>query len=217
MHSTYWANRKLTHLWNSFPHRMNSVVPSIINSWACATADVCCHLPAVLIRGYFPSRAVSVSLRCDIRHLLRQLSTDWRDQWLQTFFRADPRISNTPRTTTNRFVEAIARHHFIAPPCHTSEQDARCWRTSDVIGLAKAMVCDMDGGKRLPILSDALMDAGCEDLTVLGYCRQANKPAQYAYLPAPGYNWLTDWLLRGTGAAIPEPRRPRNPSKRKAS
>ena len=44
------------------------------------------------------------------------------------------------------------------------------WRTSDVLGLARAVNEDA-AFDRLPILADALMDAGCTDDVILGHCR----------------------------------------------
>jgi hypothetical protein len=44
------------------------------------------------------------------------------------------------------------------------------WRTADVLGLARSLY---EGGAfdRLPILADALMDAGCADDAILSHCR----------------------------------------------
>ncbi|HJZ91318.1 MAG TPA: hypothetical protein VKE40_10635 [Gemmataceae bacterium] len=44
------------------------------------------------------------------------------------------------------------------------------WRTADVAGLARAIYEDK-AFDRLPILADALMDAGCADEQVLAHCR----------------------------------------------
>ena len=44
------------------------------------------------------------------------------------------------------------------------------WRTGDVVGLARAIYADRSFG-RLPLLADALMDAGCGDEQVLEHCR----------------------------------------------
>jgi hypothetical protein len=44
------------------------------------------------------------------------------------------------------------------------------WHTSDVLGLARAIYDDR-AFDRLPILADALMDAGCADEQVHGHCR----------------------------------------------
>jgi hypothetical protein len=46
------------------------------------------------------------------------------------------------------------------------------WRTSDAVGLARA-IYDERAFDRLPILADALMDAGCDDEQVLAHCRSA--------------------------------------------
>jgi len=44
------------------------------------------------------------------------------------------------------------------------------WRTSDVVGLARA-IYDDKAFERMPILADALMDAGCEDEQIIAHCR----------------------------------------------
>lgn len=44
------------------------------------------------------------------------------------------------------------------------------WRSSDVLGLARAIYEDRVY-ERMPILADALMDAGCEDEWIIGHCR----------------------------------------------
>lgn len=44
------------------------------------------------------------------------------------------------------------------------------WRTSDVLGLTRGIYEEL-AFDRLPILADALMDAGCDDEQVLGHCR----------------------------------------------
>jgi len=44
------------------------------------------------------------------------------------------------------------------------------WRTKATVTLARA-IYDERAWDRMPILSDALVDAGCDDANVLGYCR----------------------------------------------
>jgi hypothetical protein len=44
------------------------------------------------------------------------------------------------------------------------------WRTSDTVALARGIYDDR-AFDRLPLLADALMDAGCDDEQVLGHCR----------------------------------------------
>ena len=46
----------------------------------------------------------------------------------------------------------------------------RRWLTSTVLGLARAIYADR-AFDRLPILADALEDAGCDDADVLAHCR----------------------------------------------
>lgn len=44
------------------------------------------------------------------------------------------------------------------------------WRTTDVLGIAQGVYEDR-AFDRLPLLADALMDAGCDDEQVLSHCR----------------------------------------------
>lgn len=44
------------------------------------------------------------------------------------------------------------------------------WRTSDVLGLARSIYCDR-AFELLPILGDALEEAGCDDNATLSHCR----------------------------------------------
>jgi hypothetical protein len=44
------------------------------------------------------------------------------------------------------------------------------WRTADTLGLARGIYEDR-AFDRLPLLADALMDAGCADEQVIGHCR----------------------------------------------
>jgi hypothetical protein len=46
------------------------------------------------------------------------------------------------------------------------------WRSADAVGLARGIYEDR-AFDRLPLLADALMDAGCDDEQVLGHCRSA--------------------------------------------
>ena len=44
------------------------------------------------------------------------------------------------------------------------------WRSADAVGVARGIYEDRAFG-RLPLLADALMDAGCDDEQVIGHCR----------------------------------------------
>jgi hypothetical protein len=69
--------------------------------------------------------------------------------------------------------ERIAQCEIIrcvfADPVRPVAFDPR-WRTADAVGLARAIYEDR-AFDRLPLLADALMDAGCEEEQVLGHCR----------------------------------------------
>ena len=58
---------------------------------------------------------------------------------------------------------------IVGDPAHPATFDPR-WRTSDVIGVARG-IYEEKAFIRLPILADALMDAGCEDESIISHCR----------------------------------------------
>ena len=60
------------------------------------------------------------------------------------------------------------------------------WRTRDVVGLCQAMTASGDFAA-MPILADALQDAGCDDERVLGHCRGDGPHARGC--------WVVDALL----------------------
>jgi hypothetical protein len=60
-------------------------------------------------------------------------------------------------------------HEVFANPFRPVAFDPR-WRTSDTVGLARGIYEDR-AFDRLPLLADALMDAGCADEQVIGHCR----------------------------------------------
>jgi hypothetical protein len=49
------------------------------------------------------------------------------------------------------------------------------WRTDTTLSLARQMYDSRDFGA-MPILADALQDAGCEEAAILEHCRDANQP-----------------------------------------
>ncbi len=67
-----------------------------------------------------------------------------------------------------RMQEAVFRD-IVGDPVHPIPFDPR-WLTSDVLGVARG-IYDDKAHVRLPILADALMDAGCEDEQIIGHCR----------------------------------------------
>lgn len=72
-------------------------------------------------------------------------------------------------TRAHRAVRAVM-HDVFGNPFRPVRLDPR-WRTADVLGLARGIYEDQ-AFDRLPLLRDALMDAGCADDQVLKHCDQ---------------------------------------------
>lgn len=70
-------------------------------------------------------------------------------------------------------------------PFRRPAMDVR-WFTSDVVGVARGIYSDR-AFERMPILADALMDAGCEDERIIVHCR-----ADKAHVRGC---WLLDLIL----------------------
>jgi hypothetical protein len=85
--------------------------------------------------------------------------------------------------------EKIAQSELLrdifANPFRPVSFDSR-WRTSDTLGLARGIYEDR-AFDRMPILADALMDAGCDDVAILEHCRR----------PGPHVRgcWVVDLVL----------------------
>jgi hypothetical protein len=88
------------------------------------------------------------------------------------------------RDKHSRVQEKIFRD-IVGNPFVSIEFDPQ-WRTSDVLGLARAVYEDR-AFDRLPILADALMDAGCADESVLSHCRGPGPHARGC--------WVVDLVL----------------------
>jgi hypothetical protein len=82
------------------------------------------------------------------------------------------------------------------------------WRTDTAVSLAKQMYASRDFCG-MPILADALQDAGCDNEDVLTHCRvtggRSRKPAG-----TPGWKgehvrgcWVVDWVLGNTWVGLP--------------
>ncbi len=60
------------------------------------------------------------------------------------------------------------------------------WKDGTVVRLARAIAAKRDFGA-LPVLADALEEAGCCDAAILGHCRSGG--------PGPGSSWVVDLIL----------------------
>jgi hypothetical protein len=81
--------------------------------------------------------------------------------------------------------------HRAVALLRTDTLDPR-WLTSDVVALARGIATDR-AFNRLPILADALQDAGCNDEQILGHCRRSG--------PGQVESWVIYLLLGQEGDA----------------
>ncbi len=87
---------------------------------------------------------------------------------LQSFIEYDGQpTSRYGDVTTACFVPLL--HDIFGNPFRPVAFDPR-WQTSTAVGLARTMYDARDFGA-MPILADALQDAGCEDDAILNHCR----------------------------------------------
>ena len=63
----------------------------------------------------------------------------------------------------------------------------RAWRSADVVGLAQS-IYESRAFERLPILADALEDAGCDNADILNHCRQPGEHVRGC--------WVVDLILQ---------------------
>jgi hypothetical protein len=97
----------------------------------------------------------------------------------------DDRPEEEHRAAEERAVCDLVRCVFGNP--FRSAQIDSSWLTSTVVALARG-IYEERAFDRLPILADALQDAGCEDEQMLGHCR--------GLVPHARGCWVIDSLLR---------------------
>jgi hypothetical protein len=81
----------------------------------------------------------------------------------------DQRVRETGDTATEGAAQAGLVRDIFGNSFQPVAFDPR-WRTADTVGLARD-IYDERAFDRLPLLADALMDAGCTDEQVIGHCR----------------------------------------------
>jgi hypothetical protein len=116
-----------------------------------------------------------------------------RDNWLRSVcsnLQEASTISNAVAShhslLTEEWNAATACFHDIVDSLLTSPTLAHTWRTSNVTALAQAIYCDR-AFDRLPILADALEDAGCDNADILNHCRQPGEHVRGC--------WVVDLVL----------------------
>jgi len=101
----------------------------------------------------------------------------------------DPDPITTARAVQADFVRDIFGNHFR--PVATDP----AWLTSTVIALAHG-IYDEKAFDRLPILADALQDAGCDNDDVLNHCRQPGEHVRGC--------WVVDWCWASRSSFVCE-------------
>ena len=108
-----------------------------------------------------------------------------RDARLEDFY-GEPTPQEQAFTAAERVAQAQLLRDLVGNPFRPTPVD-KSWRSSDVLALARG-IYDRGLYDRMPILADALEEAGCTDPEVLRHCRG----------PGPHVRgcWLLDGLLK---------------------
>lgn len=128
----------------------------------------------------FEAAIARVEAYADGRGELRYDQTFFKIEWYDDFEAACSVLGYDPDASTWLFYPAEYIGRYRVNPAHWLRDifgnpfcpvalDPR-WRTSDVVGVARGIYEDW-AFDRLPILADALMDAGCENEQIIGHCR----------------------------------------------
>ena len=80
----------------------------------------------------------------------------------------------TLHSEEERFAQAPLLRDIIGDPFRLLRFKS-AWRTSTAVAVARQMYESREFGA-MPILADALQDAGCEDEAILNHCRDASQP-----------------------------------------
>jgi hypothetical protein len=137
-----------------------------------------------------PRHAIRATIRCSITAAkdLRQLNFTWADVALALELTSIPPdelyeaseewedAANNPFWETDLIPGEEMAHllrDIVGNPFQRVAFDP-AWRTSDVVALARGIYDDR-AFDRMPILADALQDAGCNNRDILNHCRNTSK------------------------------------------
>ena len=79
----------------------------------------------------------------------------------------------SPNTKSEQLVQTALLREIFGNPFRPAAVDP-AWLTSDVLLLARG-IYDEKAFERMPILADALQDAGCDNPDILNHCRDAGQ------------------------------------------
>jgi hypothetical protein len=95
------------------------------------------------------------------------------------------RRGRSARTATEKTAQAHLLRCVMGNPFHPVA-GSRLWFTRTVVGIAESIYADR-AFDRLPILADALEDAGCDNADILNHCRQPGEHVRGC--------WVVDLVL----------------------
>jgi hypothetical protein len=125
--------------------------------------------------GYHAARAAQLTAEKDIRL--------WLDDIARSMFDIVSFNPDASEETENQVHRCLLLDLFN--PFRPGDLDPR-WQTSTVVDLARA-IYDQDAFDRMPVLADALMDAGCDIDEIIVHCRQSGDHVRGC--------WVVDLLL----------------------
>jgi hypothetical protein len=108
-----------------------------------------------------------------------------RGVWLEAAYGAIVNATNAGNPRETRPVHAALLRDIFANPFRPVAINP-AWRTSNVTALAQS-IYDERAFDRLPILADALEDAGCDNVDILNHCRQPGEHVRGC--------WVVDLVL----------------------
>ncbi len=165
---------------NFGPHKRGRRVGSVIFIWKVDFLERLVQAVSVLRHLLFPREQTRLTSPVSEYSILHRIWFAVRD------------FEDLSPTGGKAWLREAFQLHFRTP---LGDYPDPRWRTSDVVALARAIRDDRKP-ERMPILGDALMDAGCEEERFIKYCRHPQDTE-----PMPPTNWLTMWATYET----PEP------------
>ena len=137
----------------------SSYSPNSTEEWALCVAQAPLWDVSSLATGFLLHQCIDNARFALIRHKRRTLLSD-------------KRTATADLDSVIRLQQALASDIFGNPFRPVKFDPA--WRTSTAVALARGMYESRDFGA-MPILADALQDAGCDNEDVLNHCRSANQ------------------------------------------
>lgn len=144
-------------------------------------------LPRRLLEATFHAAGETRPL-VSANELVRRWTTEWG--WFQNEY---PWVSGTEEEWRDRLERALRPTFSSCPQPVRSTLLDPAWRTDTAVALARGIESTADY-QALPILADALEDAGCCEKEMLAHCRSCTEHSNNC--------WVTAWLLSGRADAL---------------